>query len=180
MEEGENCPECKKGVMILGEVENCSCHIDPPCSACVDNLLICNACDFEEEKWKIGDKVNYLGTRTRESPQVNCFIQQIELKGKHFNTDMAVLDKVKCWVSFHELKLVTEAYIIVRHKETGRAFSMTRQYGVLSSDLGIIDVPTKFVEDFEGWLGSHYWQRPDWVNKLGENISNQFHAYWLS
>jgi hypothetical protein len=47
-EEGDPCPECKTGTMIPDEIENCACHINPPCSACTDNPLICNNpdCDF--------------------------------------------------------------------------------------------------------------------------------------
>lgn len=33
-----------QGKMEFPEVENCSCHIAPPCSACVDNPLTCNEC----------------------------------------------------------------------------------------------------------------------------------------
>ena len=69
-------------------------------------------------------------------------------------------------------------YIIVIHKPTGRAFSMTRHYGVLNPDLGIIDPPTEFIEDWDGWLCSDI---PRWVDKIGtlREIQDQFHAYWL-
>jgi hypothetical protein len=69
-------------------------------------------------------------------------------------------------------------YIIVRHTPTGRAFSMTRQYGVFIEDLGIIEVPTKFIEDWDGWLATDV---PSWVDKMGplREIQNNFHAYWL-
>ena len=50
MNEGENCPKCKKGIMIPGEVENCSCHINPPCSACVNTPMVCDKCGYEEEE----------------------------------------------------------------------------------------------------------------------------------
>lgn len=58
--------------------------------------------------YKIGDRVNYLGTRTHQTPQKDCIIEQIELRGSIFNTDMATLDKVVCWVSFHELVKIKE------------------------------------------------------------------------
>ena len=50
LEEGDKCPEegCT-GTMEVGPVENCSCHISPPCSACVNNPLTCNVCGYEEE-----------------------------------------------------------------------------------------------------------------------------------
>ena len=47
LEEGETCPECEIGVMGYEEVENCSCHIHPPCSACVEQLLTCLKCSYE-------------------------------------------------------------------------------------------------------------------------------------
>ena len=69
-------------------------------------------------------------------------------------------------------------YIIVIYKPTGRAFSMTRHYGVLNPDLGIIDPPTEFIEDWDGWLCSDI---PRWVDKMGtlNQITSNFHAYWL-
>jgi hypothetical protein len=42
------CPECKTGNMER-YVENCSCHIDAPCSACENALLKCCSCSFEIE-----------------------------------------------------------------------------------------------------------------------------------
>ena len=48
MEEGDNCPECNFGDMLYNKVEDCSCHIDPPCSACVENSLVCDNCGYEE------------------------------------------------------------------------------------------------------------------------------------
>ena len=46
--EGDKCRECG-GIMKYPKVENCSCHINPPCSACMNNLLTCCECGFEEE-----------------------------------------------------------------------------------------------------------------------------------
>ena len=42
----------------------------------------------------------------------------------------------------------------------------------------------EFVEDWEGWLPTHEFQRPDWVNIMTESnpkeeIGDYFHAYWL-
>lgn len=47
-EEGGKCPECNQGKLEYPRVENCSCHIHHPCSACVDNLLKCDECGCEE------------------------------------------------------------------------------------------------------------------------------------
>lgn len=43
--EGDTCNRdgCE-GVMWLPPVKDCSCHISPPCSQCVDNQPICNEC----------------------------------------------------------------------------------------------------------------------------------------
>lgn len=47
--ENDSCPKCQEGILTYPEVENCSCHINPPCQACVDNLLTCNVCDYQPE-----------------------------------------------------------------------------------------------------------------------------------
>ena len=71
-------------------------------------------------------------------------------------------------------------YVIVIHKSTGRAFSMNRRYEILESDLGIIETPTTYVEDFDCWLPTFGWQRPFWVKEIiAEDIHTLFHAYWL-
>lgn len=49
-EEGDICPTAYcAGVLELPKVENCSCHISPPCGACTDNKLTCTACGEEIE-----------------------------------------------------------------------------------------------------------------------------------
>ncbi len=47
--EGEICNRggCP-GIMEFKEVENCMCHIRPPCNACVDNLFRCDTCGETE------------------------------------------------------------------------------------------------------------------------------------
>jgi len=49
-EEDDICPEkgCE-GKLQYPEVVDCSCHISPPCSKCVDNPLTCDECGWEEE-----------------------------------------------------------------------------------------------------------------------------------
>ena len=50
-EEGDTCSEFKcEGILLYPPVENCSCHIHPPCSACVDNLLVCPKCGWEPDE----------------------------------------------------------------------------------------------------------------------------------
>jgi len=49
LEEGELCPECGEGKLAFLPVENCSCHINPPCNRCVENPLKCTVCGYEPE-----------------------------------------------------------------------------------------------------------------------------------
>ena len=49
-EEGDRCPECAQGELRYLPAEDCSCHISPPCSACVDNELECNKCYWIPEE----------------------------------------------------------------------------------------------------------------------------------
>lgn len=46
--EGDDCRfnDCN-GALTFGPVEGCSCHINPPCGACVDNPLVCDHCGDE-------------------------------------------------------------------------------------------------------------------------------------
>lgn len=45
--EGDQCPICTVGTMELERVENCLCHICPPCSACEQQPLTCSNCGAE-------------------------------------------------------------------------------------------------------------------------------------
>lgn len=49
-EEGDKCPKCSNGKMFYPPVENCTCHISPPCSACTDNQLKCDKCGYQPEE----------------------------------------------------------------------------------------------------------------------------------
>ena len=53
MEEGDFCadPKCN-GVMQFFPVEDCCCHISPPCNACVENPLSCSICKFSEDEFE--------------------------------------------------------------------------------------------------------------------------------
>lgn len=47
-EEGDICGvDGCNGVLGYNPVKNCSCHISPPCHACVSNPLVCNECRRE-------------------------------------------------------------------------------------------------------------------------------------
>lgn len=49
IEEGDKCKACNEGLMEWPETENCSCHINPPCSACTDKVLTCSECGLKDE-----------------------------------------------------------------------------------------------------------------------------------
>ena len=44
VEEGDKCLYCYKGVMVYEKPDDCSCHINPPCEACITNELVCSNC----------------------------------------------------------------------------------------------------------------------------------------
>ena len=56
-EEGQNCPDCKIGLLAF-KVDGCSCHIHPPCSACENAQLQCGFCNLREEDLRQLDEVN--------------------------------------------------------------------------------------------------------------------------
>ena len=49
IEDGDKCPECRTGKVDWPPIEGCSCHINPPCSACTDRVLTCPECGWEDE-----------------------------------------------------------------------------------------------------------------------------------
>lgn len=66
-EEGDRCPEkdCK-GLFDYIRVKSCSCHINPPCSACTDAPLTCKECGFEPDEPPHKDLPIVPGLFTRE------------------------------------------------------------------------------------------------------------------
>jgi hypothetical protein len=46
-EEGDKCPECREGILYYPQVQNCTCHINPPCSACTDRELEGDKCGYQ-------------------------------------------------------------------------------------------------------------------------------------
>lgn len=47
LDEGDKCPKKCGGVLFYPPITNCSCHINPPCSACLSVKLTCNGCGEE-------------------------------------------------------------------------------------------------------------------------------------
>jgi outer membrane murein-binding lipoprotein Lpp len=47
--EGDVCgrDECP-GILAHPPVKDCTCHLSPPCNACVENLLTCSVCGWDE------------------------------------------------------------------------------------------------------------------------------------
>lgn len=52
MEEGQMCGvDGCQGIIRFQEPENCSCHLHPPCSSCLNLKLYCPVCQrIEDEK----------------------------------------------------------------------------------------------------------------------------------
>lgn len=54
--EGDQCPDpACSGTMQFRPVENCSCHISPPCFACTTNPLVCSECGEEASQFSDAD-----------------------------------------------------------------------------------------------------------------------------
>lgn len=50
LEEGDRCRENQCGGKLrFPKVENCSCHISPPCGACTSIRLTCDACGWVDD-----------------------------------------------------------------------------------------------------------------------------------
>lgn len=48
-EEDGPCPSCRTGRLEYRRKGDCCCHINPPCSACTNAPLFCDACEWETE-----------------------------------------------------------------------------------------------------------------------------------
>lgn len=72
-EEGDKCPECHEGTLEYVRQGSCTCHISPPCSACVDKVLECTVCGYQPEEPEYKDV-------PVTSPQLGAFISQREYK----------------------------------------------------------------------------------------------------
>lgn len=56
LDEGDACPDIAcTGTMQFRPVENCSCHISPPCLACTSNPLVCSECGKEASQFSDAD-----------------------------------------------------------------------------------------------------------------------------
>lgn len=67
MEEGDDCNRRRcKGTMTFHPVEGCRCHICPPCNACVDNPLVCDACGYGPDDEPTGDDDDHQFEKQRD------------------------------------------------------------------------------------------------------------------
>jgi hypothetical protein len=49
LSDGDACPEAGcAGALHPHRIGDCSCHINPPCSACTDAVLTCDVCGWEQ------------------------------------------------------------------------------------------------------------------------------------
>jgi hypothetical protein len=66
-EESDRCPEggCNGNFEYIRE-KSCSCHINPPCSACVDAPLTCNKCGHIPDEPPYKDVPVHPGIAMRE------------------------------------------------------------------------------------------------------------------
>ena len=66
IEEGDVCGrDVCTGIIQLQKSENCSCHINPPCSSCTRVKLHCAACNWEAEEYLFNDHIVMKNTKTK-------------------------------------------------------------------------------------------------------------------
>lgn len=71
-QEGDTCNRLHhlapcQGVIQLEPVENCSCHISPPCSQCTSPRLFCSECDWHEKNdIVVNDQIININPATHE------------------------------------------------------------------------------------------------------------------
>lgn len=70
--EGDKCPsiDCLGKLEFFSD-EACSCHINPPCSACVDAKLTCDNCGEEAQS---GDDVYVAGYKNQHHKDIADFV----------------------------------------------------------------------------------------------------------
>lgn len=74
-QEGDVCGyEGCDGIMGYEPVENCSCHISPPCSACVENPLVCLKCGDDQVDIPYIDAVKDLASKKYDILKLNADI----------------------------------------------------------------------------------------------------------
>jgi hypothetical protein len=94
-EEGDKCREkdCK-GTLEYPEVENCSCHINPPCQVCTNNPLTCNECGWEEEAPDYKDVQVAPGLSMREYKPLQLDKTKIDYRSKMHSSSTMIKEGV--------------------------------------------------------------------------------------
>ncbi len=90
-EDGDRCPTVGcSGRITYGEVEGCSCHISPPCAACVSNPLQCRKCGWtDESEPEFNDAQVALGLSQREYKPRKLDKTKIDFRSKmHSDSSM--------------------------------------------------------------------------------------------
>jgi hypothetical protein len=66
-------------------------------------------------------------------------------------------------------------YVLVRHNQTGRSFTMDRKYAIIQQEIILPDVPEGYdpKETWPGWTPDHVF--PSWAEILPKE---EFTAYW--
>ncbi len=86
-EAGDTCKrQFCKGVIDLHPVEDCSCHLHPPCSACTSPRAFCPTCGWEES----------------EDQQVNGFVGSTNKKTGIQSWERRALDTSR--IDWHDLE----------------------------------------------------------------------------
>jgi len=89
LEEGDSCEKCRTGKMDWARQEGCSCHINPPCWACTNQILTCQDCGWEYEPPPVKYAQLAPGLAMRESPPRPLDNTKIDWRSKmHSNSSM--------------------------------------------------------------------------------------------
>ena len=84
LEEGSTCPNAGcNGTMKPSEIVGCSCHINPPCSACVDAGYECVECGWESNPYEEPEVV--YRTETKSVDRSDCHTNT-HVSGPHNST----------------------------------------------------------------------------------------------
>lgn len=72
IEEGDKCNRngCE-GILRLSDRINCSCHISPPCSYCMDREICCPECDWKYSDDYVQEKINGFIVDTNKNTRVH-------------------------------------------------------------------------------------------------------------
>ena len=60
LEEGSKCPqENCEGTMKIAPSKNCRCHINPPCTSCVEAGYVCDTCSWKSSSYEPEEEPEY-------------------------------------------------------------------------------------------------------------------------